>query len=296
MLNHSDIAAILTVNECQNFSKAAQILHIGQPALSKKIREIERILGYEIFIRSRGQGSVKTSEHGWKLLPILEKIKQLNSQALDIKYIDRQLYVRLAASDGPFIAVLDTVIENVLREHERYIFKLKNLSYAECVDALSSEAIDIAFIGTNMYRRHINVTPLYEEDMVFVCKTGWTARDAIDPLSLNYAQGIYSPYSSEFSVWTQAMFRNQRPLVHCDLISQVKRYMQALDLWSIVPYSVARYIAKDADIMILPLAQAPPKRIIYCATRATTHNPAVDTFMDRVRATLLTEKHITLLL
>jgi len=295
MLDHSDIAAVLTVNECQNFSKAAQILHIGQPALSKKIRAIERILGYEIFIRSRGQGSVKISERGWKLLPILEKIKQLNNQALDIKYVNRQIYVRLAASDGPFIAVLDTVIENVLRAQERYIFKLKNLSYAECVDALSSEAIDIAFIGTNMYRRHINIAPLYEEDMVFVCNAGWTTHTAIDPSSLNYGQGIYSPYSSEFSVWTQAMFRNQRPLIHCDLISQVKRYMQALDLWSIVPYSAARYIAKDTDVMILPLSPAPPKRIIYCATRSTTHNPAIDTFMDHVRATLRTQQHIALL-
>ena len=50
-----DIMYVLTAAECKSISRAAEILYISQPALSRYISKLERELGLALFERS-GEG------------------------------------------------------------------------------------------------------------------------------------------------------------------------------------------------------------------------------------------------
>lgn len=63
------------VAEDLHFSRAAERLHVSQPALSKQIRQLERELGFPLFRRNRR--SVELTAAGETLLP---RVKQLLAQ------------------------------------------------------------------------------------------------------------------------------------------------------------------------------------------------------------------------
>lgn len=292
MLNYDDANLILTINEHRNFSKASKSLYIGQSALSKKVREIESDLGYQIFLRSRGHKSVELTQKGSELIPILNQLKRINTAAYDIRNSNYRTKLSIASSDGPYLLVIDDAIEDLYAQNNQRIFKLKALSYRECINAVAEEIVDIAFIGNSIYRKNIDVVPLYKEQMVFICMAGQFSTDVIDPLKLDVCNAVYSSYSTQFSSWFASTFRNKRPFIQCDLLTEVKRYMKSLNLWSIVPASVADYLSHDLDITILPLDIDIPPRVIYYAVKNNCNNPSVNELLDSIKGHLASNQNI----
>ena len=53
-MTNSEISAFLAIVECGSFSKAAEMLFITQPALSRRIQSLENEIGYKLFERNKG--------------------------------------------------------------------------------------------------------------------------------------------------------------------------------------------------------------------------------------------------
>jgi DNA-binding transcriptional LysR family regulator len=60
---------VTTVARCGSFRRAAELLHLSQPALSEGVRTLERELGVELL--ERGRSGTKISEDGAELLPLM---------------------------------------------------------------------------------------------------------------------------------------------------------------------------------------------------------------------------------
>lgn len=78
-LNFNHLAIFLAVAETGNLTRAAERLHISQPAVSKQLRELEKSLGMALFHRlSKG---VRLTEGGEVLLDYARRIFALESEA-----------------------------------------------------------------------------------------------------------------------------------------------------------------------------------------------------------------------
>ncbi len=65
-MNISQIRYFVTAAQLQNISKAAEVLHLSQPALSKSIAKLEEELGTELFIRNGKR--ISLNEQGRRFL------------------------------------------------------------------------------------------------------------------------------------------------------------------------------------------------------------------------------------
>ena len=75
-----------------SFRRAAEALHISQPALSENVRRLERELGVEILDRRRSGATV--GEHGRELLPhmlaVIEAADTLKRAADESRALSRR--------------------------------------------------------------------------------------------------------------------------------------------------------------------------------------------------------------
>ena len=69
------LVTLLTVNELNSFTKAAQKLSLTQPAASQHVRQLEKELGVTIFVR--GEGNLKLSSEGEIVIKYAKRIVSL---------------------------------------------------------------------------------------------------------------------------------------------------------------------------------------------------------------------------
>src|SRR5262252_641248 len=66
LLTFEAVTTFVTVAEELHFTRAAARLHVAQPALTKRIQQLERMLGVTLFVRTRR--AVRLSAEGEALL------------------------------------------------------------------------------------------------------------------------------------------------------------------------------------------------------------------------------------
>ena len=73
----SEINAFVTICQEMSISKAAERLYISQSSLSTKIKTLEKKLGYDLFLRGRGQRSIVLTDEGKEFYELSLKYKEV---------------------------------------------------------------------------------------------------------------------------------------------------------------------------------------------------------------------------
>lgn len=103
-----ELQSFVTICDCRNITEAARRLFITQPALSRRIRELEKELGLELFVR-RSKG-IEVTEAGLRLyadaVQILDHRKCFSAKALQLQEAITGSLRIAVSSDWPRIPVL----------------------------------------------------------------------------------------------------------------------------------------------------------------------------------------------
>ena len=71
----SEIEAFVTISRAGGFTRAAGILHLSQPAISRRIELLERELGAPVF--ERLPGGIRLTQAGESFLPYAQQISSI---------------------------------------------------------------------------------------------------------------------------------------------------------------------------------------------------------------------------
>ena len=280
MLNLKDIETILKINEVGNLSNAAKALYVSQPTIVKNLKRIENDLGYKIFYRKKGQQNSVLTPRGVQLIPLLQDMLDTYSKAVSIKD-NNYITFSIASSDGPYLCFLNEILLKLHNEFPNVLFKLKVTTYKNCVESLLDNSADIAFLGNKIYNKDIIFKTLLAETFVVITSKNYDDNtDWSNLSSFDLKKCIYSSYSSEFSSWFKNIFKNSKPPIQCDLIEQGIFFLDNLEMWSIVPKSVATYISKKTQINIYDFPYKIPTRNLYYARRLNEKNLFLDMFIE----------------
>jgi DNA-binding transcriptional LysR family regulator len=173
----------LTVAEELHFGRAAERLHIVQPAVSQQVRRLERELGVDLFDRTTR--SVQLSEAGHRFLTHAQDVvaAEERARAAIAEFRgERANTVRLGTSDG-----IGDRLERILAEFTRRAphgqLELVNAPVERRLKQVHSGDLDATIVRGDWPRADLEFTPLWS-DAVFAALPATHALAAQDEVDL----------------------------------------------------------------------------------------------------------------
>lgn len=145
-MNLRHLETFLVVADELHFGRAAERLHVAQPAVSQTIAALEADLGVKLFDRS--SRAVQLTAAGAAYVGEVEEIfRQIDRANASARSADEGTTGRLVVA---FTAVctlgfLPGVVVDFMRRHPEIAVELRQLGTAEQIDALAAGTIDIGF-------------------------------------------------------------------------------------------------------------------------------------------------------
>ena len=268
-MTNQEIEAFLAVVRYGTLSKAAERIHISQPALSKRIASLEEELYCPLILRKKGIRTVSLTEAGSAFVPVANKWKELWQESKEVLTRKKRQNFSMAATDGPYLYVFAEALQQLHCLHEELNFQLRTLNFADAYRMVEKGGVDLAFVGVNYYYRALHVVPAYRERMYFLCRADAPFGETVHPTELSAEKCIFSGYSGGLYQWFERWFHEKKPLVETDLVAQVELFLSQgeTDCWTIAPASVAAYLSQKPQFALRKLEKSPKDRIVYCVTR-----------------------------
>nr|WP_028604651.1 LysR family transcriptional regulator [Ottowia thiooxydans] len=163
------IELFLAVAQTLSFSKAAEMSHISQPALSMNIRKLEDSIGAKLFDRHTRNVSLTAVGREFQdmCLPLRDKIQQVH---LNIREFVHAKKGKLVVAASPSIAAgfAPQVIAHYLTSHPEVEIKFYDELADVCIDLLRKGKVDVALIPTEGLTQELNQIDLFFDYFVVV--------------------------------------------------------------------------------------------------------------------------------
>lgn len=166
-----DVRAFLAVFDLASFHKAADLLNISQPALSRRIQALEASLGTPLLERSTRH--VAPTAAGRKLEPMVRRLlDELDSSMLSISDIGERQSGQITISSIPTAVIY--VLPRALRKfHVRYPlirFRVLDRSPQEALESVVQGEVEFGINMVGATETDVAFTPLLTDPYVLVCR------------------------------------------------------------------------------------------------------------------------------
>jgi len=177
------------VAEEMSFRKAAEVLHLSQPAVSQQIRALEEEAGARLFDRGAGEGhgtQIALTEAGRVLLKyakVAAATMEEARQALAALRDDVAGELRLGASTTVAQYVLPRILGAFLRQYPQVELSVTSGNTERIVEAVAEEQVALGIIEGPAMRREVKTERMVRDEMVLIANPNhaWARAGAIAP-------------------------------------------------------------------------------------------------------------------
>ncbi|MGA7525001.1 MAG: LysR family transcriptional regulator [Acidobacteriaceae bacterium] len=176
-----------TVADEASFRRAAERLHLSQPAVSQQVQALEGELGVALFDRSKGR--VRLTEAGTVLLDFAHKGARLAEQALAALESTRggtAGMLRIGASLTVAQYILPRLLGAFREQHPRVALSVTSGNTENILAALSRGEIDLGMIEGPASSREVFRQRVFEDRLVLIVgrKYPWPSKTPVPVLAL----------------------------------------------------------------------------------------------------------------
>ncbi|WP_406981926.1 LysR family transcriptional regulator [Nocardiopsis protaetiae] len=171
------LAYFAAVADEGGFARAAERLHVGQPAVSQQVRRLERELGVVLFDRSTRH--VRLSDAGARLLPearnVLAAVERTRRVAAGLASRESDV-LRLGTGPGPgerFVALLEVLAGRA----PRLRVNLTRTSLAERLSGVRAGTLDAAVVRDVVGEPGLELLPAWSDPLIAALPAGHPLAD-----------------------------------------------------------------------------------------------------------------------
>jgi DNA-binding transcriptional LysR family regulator len=227
-----EIRYFLAVARELNFTRAANICGVSQPALTRAIQKLEAELGGALLLRRPGH--VELTQLGRKLLPQLEEVEQgiASIRRKAERFVgqqDSRLRLGVMCTASPSIVV--ELLSKLRAQHPTLNVSIVDMKASAVIDALLEDQIDIGVTAQPVFPEAVSFTPLLSEDFVVAMSEQHPLAQLTHVTLLQVAKASYlERLGCEFDDYLDALTDIAVPDFNIAFASEREDWIQALIL------------------------------------------------------------------
>ena len=182
MIENFNLKVFRVVADTLNYRRAADELHITQPAVTAQIRSLEESLGIALFDRIGRETSLTLA--GTTLLGYVRRIEAIANEAVAALAPFgglEEVELSIGASHTIAVYLLPRLLPHLLRDWPKLRLHILEGSTNEVLQALSAHQIGIALIEAPAHRSDLKVEVLGQDELTLIVRPEhpWTKKPAI---------------------------------------------------------------------------------------------------------------------
>jgi DNA-binding transcriptional LysR family regulator len=263
----NQLRAFVKVAQLKSYTRAAEALHLTQPAISHQIASLEDDLGCRL-LEQVGKKTILTAE-GERLLPhaerVLRQLEEAETALEEIKQGEKGR-VSIAAIGSSTIYLLPDIIYRFRLQWPEIDIILRTAGGDEVKEMVANGTVDLGILGSHVKMpetAEFTTVRLFEDKIgLFVNPRHPLAKKR----AISFRQLAAEPLI-QLGTWQSwqdhvlSIFRKAglTPQIHLQLdsIEAVKRMVQLGLGYAIIPYIAARRELKSGQLVPLKLKEAP---------------------------------------
>ncbi len=169
MIENFKLHVFRVVADTLNFSKAAEELHLSQPAVTSQVRSLEEGLGIALFDRV-GRNATLTPA-GKTLLPFVRQIETLTSDAIAALApfgVQEEVELNIGASHTVGVYLLPGLLPALVREWPKLRIHIVSGSTTEILNALATHQVSIGLIEAPAHRPDLKIEIFMEDELCLI--------------------------------------------------------------------------------------------------------------------------------
>ena len=269
----------LAVAETLNFGRAAERLHIAQPALSRQIRALEHDLGTSLFDRDRHR--VELTDAGRQLLAegpmLLAAAAAMRRRVAAAARGARSLSVGFRAG-----IVVTEAVRAFRADHPDTSVELHHIEWDRQEEPILDGRIDVAYLRPPVVHDGLTLVSLYTEPRVALLpadhRLAGKPSVAVSDLA---AEQLLPAHGIDLPPGARASTRARSGAVVRTVEEKLEHVAGGAGVL-FVAVSMARYYQRD-DVVAVPLTDAPPDQVLLARGTAGRISPLVDDFVRTAR-------------
>lgn len=280
-MDTQSLKAFLAVAEQQSFSLAAEELHLTQSAVSKRIAQLEQHLNTSLF--DRHNRTISLTEPGLSLLPRAQEILNLVADTeLTIQSLHQKVSGKLSLATSHHIGLhrLPPILRAFTAQYPQVQLDLSFVGSEKAYQAISQRQVEVALTTldnqSQQFTEHLNITTLWEDEMLCVCAKQHplaTQKDSVSLAKLAATPAILpEPDTITFKlverIFTQAGLSLYAPMP-TNYLETIKMMVSVGMGWSMLPRTLL-----DESLEVLSWPAKPLKRplgLVYLQQRTLSN-------------------------
>jgi DNA-binding transcriptional LysR family regulator len=287
---HPQLQAFVEVARRGSVTRAAEALHVTQPALTARLNALERAVGTKLLVRRRG--GVRTTEAGDAFLPYAERALQAVADgraALTALARGEAGRVSVGASPAVSTYTLPTIIKRFTDRHPGVQVTVRTGHSEEMLELIKRDEIAVGLLRA-FNDPEIEQFTLYEDELVLVVHPDHPVGDRVRLADLGDEQFVMFDPASSYHELTSAIFLEAgivpRGVMEVDNTDSVKKMVeQGLGVAFLPNVSVADEVRNGRLRIVAVEDRVPPRRPIVAVRRRDAGEPggATAAFLELLR-------------
>ena len=259
-MNPQSIRIFLAIAEHKSISDAARSLYFSQSAVSQSLSQLEKELGIQLVVRSRGTRSIKLTPAGEAFIPLAKRRQELDTQfQLFVQSQDRKM-LRLAANSTAHQYLIPQLTRRLVLQSPELELRLHVCLNRGIPDAVENGFFDAAFCtGPISPSSSFDAIPFFSTGLWLLCPADTVYPDrAISPEELDPHFEITSTTflrKPELQQLRRQYFPSSaKPLIIASTVLSIENYLTDPRSWALLSGNMAmHFVSRNPSLTARPV-------------------------------------------